>query len=462
MNNSDLSSFAGITLVERFLFVFFKSSLVLFTTIKLGYCVEKSYELLSTFVMLSFTSPLIGGYFSDRILTKEKSIIIGSILFVLAGILINYNSNNFYTLSLSLVALGSGFIRPVIAGFFGKSTKEKNNFVNYVLYINLGAFLGSCISGIIIRIFAWKVAFICFNIIALLLLLHNFLLLGGKDNLKLKQNIKAIISVVTFIFIYQYLINHYSIAVYTAYSIASALILFFLYLVIIKKSLYNNIMILILLICNVVYWAGYEQTGSSITNYIEFFIDRNIMLFGVVSVKIPTMVFFSLNPAFVVILSPFLKKFYSLFDFTKKQIYILISFSLLLSGFGFFLLFISTFFIKDSGLISFWWVISFYLSMTTGEFLLTTKILKEIYELVEESKNKNIMMSIYQFSCAFAGILAGKIAISSTHNTKKIFTIDGGRDLFLNISLYEIGFSIILILVFSIIHNKSRSSKYSV
>ncbi len=63
----------------------------------------------------------------------------------------------------------------------------------------------------------------------------------------------------------------------------------------------NRTWAIVILTCFVVFfWAGFEQAGSSLTLYTDKFVDRTI--FGW---EIPTSWFQSVNPAFIVLLAPF-------------------------------------------------------------------------------------------------------------------------------------------------------------
>jgi POT family proton-dependent oligopeptide transporter len=103
------------------------------------------------FVMGVYFFPLLGGYLADRYLGKYRTILYLSIVYTIGQFcLVLFSGDKFgFFAGLSLIALGSGGIKPCVAAFVGdqfdESNKEKARSVFGLFYwiINFGSFFAS-------------------------------------------------------------------------------------------------------------------------------------------------------------------------------------------------------------------------------------------------------------------------------------------------------------------------------
>ena len=142
----------------------------------LGFSKEQAGAILGTIPPLLYFLPIIGGAIADRYGYRN-------ILFFAFGCMILGYSftgiSSSYSLvfaSLLLMALGSGFFKPVISGTIAKSTNESNSGLGFGIFywaINLGAFLFPLILIPILKSYSYSYIFFMSAAISCLLLLIN-------------------------------------------------------------------------------------------------------------------------------------------------------------------------------------------------------------------------------------------------------------------------------------------------
>lgn len=152
----ELISYCITTFFERFSFYGLIGLLIFYLSFSinesgLGLGEVEAIEIVTLFSALSYLTGLLGGYVSDNILGGYRGVLSGIILEFL-GFLILTLTNNIYTveISLLLIALGIGFIKPSLSNMVGKAHDEypaDKSFSTYFLYVNLGAFFGPIIVG---------------------------------------------------------------------------------------------------------------------------------------------------------------------------------------------------------------------------------------------------------------------------------------------------------------------------
>ncbi len=120
-----------------------------------------------TFVIGVYFFPLLGGWLADRFFGKYDTVFWLSLVYVAGHACLAYfenNVNGFY-LGLSLIALGSGGIKPLVSSFVGdqfdRTNKGKAKLVYDMFYwsINFGSFGASLLMPIFLRDYGPSVAF---------------------------------------------------------------------------------------------------------------------------------------------------------------------------------------------------------------------------------------------------------------------------------------------------------------
>jgi len=148
---------------ERFSYYGMRAMLVLYVTSSLmrsdKYANDDVY---GSFTGLIWLSPLLGGYFADRLWGNRRSIVRGGFLMALGQVLMfvsasytTQDKNLAHTImwvALSVLILGMGFFKPNISSLVGQlypkgDKRLDSSYTIFYMGINLGSFIGPLICG---------------------------------------------------------------------------------------------------------------------------------------------------------------------------------------------------------------------------------------------------------------------------------------------------------------------------
>lgn len=135
----------------------FLALLVLYFTNVLNVKDSEAKEIFHIFMCLNYVTPLIGAIVSDSWLEKFKTIFFSAIIYVSGDVLLFFTSMDlvilpqyFFTmLSLILIALGCGALKPCFAAFAGdqfKMPEQEHMISKFFLIFYLSINIGSLIS----------------------------------------------------------------------------------------------------------------------------------------------------------------------------------------------------------------------------------------------------------------------------------------------------------------------------
>ncbi|MGT2957656.1 peptide ABC transporter permease [Streptococcus bovimastitidis] len=119
----------------------------------LGFDKVTAASIMAIYGSLVYLSSIIGGYVSDRILGSRKSVLYGGILIMIGHIaLATPFGKTALFVSIALIILGTGFLKPNVSEMVGSLYGEKDlrrdaGFSIFVFGINLGAFIAPALVG---------------------------------------------------------------------------------------------------------------------------------------------------------------------------------------------------------------------------------------------------------------------------------------------------------------------------
>ena len=164
----------GNELAERFSFYGMKCILIIFMTQYLmnsnGLLAPMNHEEAISWYHL-FTSavyftPLFGAILSDYLLGKYKTILFLSIVYCLGHLTLALDETRMgLSIGLSLIAIGSGGIKPCVSAHVGDQFGKSNSFLLekvfswFYLSINLGAFIATLLTPILLNSYGPSFAF---------------------------------------------------------------------------------------------------------------------------------------------------------------------------------------------------------------------------------------------------------------------------------------------------------------
>ena len=165
---------------ERFSFYGMKALLLLYLTKYHLFDDGAGLDLLGAYGGLVYAIPVIGGVLADRWLGMRKAVVFGGVLLVLGHIGMAFegkaatafgsvvtrdeSSLQITYLSLALIIMGVGFLKPNISTIVGKlyadnDPRRDSGFSLFYAGINLGALFASLVCGYIGEVYGWKYGF---------------------------------------------------------------------------------------------------------------------------------------------------------------------------------------------------------------------------------------------------------------------------------------------------------------
>jgi POT family proton-dependent oligopeptide transporter len=124
----------------------------------------------SMFKAGAYTLPLVGGFLADQFFGKYRLIVLFSLPYILGHFLMSYETVLWTMIALSLLAMGSGIIKPNISTLMGMTYDQKRPgdealrsmaFGMFYMAINVGAFFSYLLLPPIRDTYGYSIAFMC-------------------------------------------------------------------------------------------------------------------------------------------------------------------------------------------------------------------------------------------------------------------------------------------------------------
>ena len=123
-------------------------------------------DIVGTYLGLVYLTPFLGGLIADRILGYRKSILIGGVLMSLGYFGLAIPDMTYFWFSVLLIIVGNGFFKPNISTLLGNlySTDDKKHLKDsgyniFYMGINLGAFICNFVAAYMRNEYGWGYAF---------------------------------------------------------------------------------------------------------------------------------------------------------------------------------------------------------------------------------------------------------------------------------------------------------------
>jgi POT family proton-dependent oligopeptide transporter len=144
---------------ERFSYYGMRAILVLFMVAPaveggLGFDTRQATSLYGTYTMMVYLLALPGGFVADRWVGPRRAVIIGGVLMAAGEFLMAVHSLSFFYAGLSLIAVGTGLLKPNVSAMVGHlygpgDVRRDSGFSIYYMGINIGALLAPLVCGFI-------------------------------------------------------------------------------------------------------------------------------------------------------------------------------------------------------------------------------------------------------------------------------------------------------------------------
>ncbi|XP_033245501.1 peptide transporter family 1 isoform X1 [Drosophila miranda] len=196
----------GNEFCERFNYYGMRTILVLYLTNKLGYNEETSTVLFHIFTMLVYIFPLIGALIADGWLGKYKTILYLSMVYSVGTLIVSFGAiplsamptKAVTILGLTLIAIGTGGIKPCVSAFGGdqfvlpQQTMQLAKFFSLFYFaINAGSMISTTVTPILradVHCFGEGDCFsLAFGIPAILMIVSVVIFVAGKKRYQINE-----------------------------------------------------------------------------------------------------------------------------------------------------------------------------------------------------------------------------------------------------------------------------------
>lgn len=306
---------------ERFSYYGMRGLLIFYLTKHWLYSDSDSGIIYGAYTALVYITPVLGGYLADKYLGQRKAVVFGAVLLTLGHFFMAFegepavgNTDNpviyVFWLALALIIVGSGFLKAnisVIVGQLYPRTDVRRDAAYTIFYmgINLGAALGSLLCGYIGETYGWGYGF---GLAGFGMLLGLVVFVMGKPLLlgrgeppkplakKTEWNMYGIgILMVGICFL---AIQFQDLVGYVLGGFGGALVLYVLFTAVAKLEAEERDRIfaaMFLILTSIVFWALFEQAGSSLNLFTDRHVDRG---------GVPASTFQSINAIYIILLAP--------------------------------------------------------------------------------------------------------------------------------------------------------------
>jgi POT family proton-dependent oligopeptide transporter len=421
---------------ERFSFYGMQALLVLFMTdrIRGGFALDDqtATAIYGLYTAFAFLVALPGGWIADRLWGARRAIFVGGIIIMCGHFVLAVESTAAFFGGLMLVVLGTGLLKPNVSAIVGElyaqdDPRRDAGFTVFYMGINIGAVLGPIVCGVLAT-YDWRYGFAAAGV-GMLAGLVQFRLMGrhlGAAGLAPATAPSAPFRVRSWSVIGAVVAAAFALlwagvsgfvefdalvlARGTTAALAVGTAVYFGYLFLAGRLTAVErgrvVVILVLVLASAVFWAGFEQFGSSLTLFAERYTIRDFGAF-----EVPASWFQSLNPMFLIVLAPF----YSMFWVWLARRHLepsapaKFAFGLMLLGLGFVVMIGAAALVAEGQQVLPTWLVFTYLFHTMGELALSPVGLSAMTKLAPR-RFVGQMMGMWFLCTALGSAVAGLIA----------------------------------------------------
>ena len=456
---------------ERFSYYGMRALLILYLTKHWEFTDATSYLIYGAYTSLVYIMPVFGGMLADQILGSKKAVTYGAILLVFGhlGMTVESNEQIFY-LSLALIVSGVGFLKPNISTMVGALYEEgdprrDSGFTIFYMGINIGAFTATLLCGYLGEQVGWAYGFGAAGIgmlFGLIIFLWGQKYLEGlaePPSNKYLQKMNGIsyeswayISGIFMVLVTWFLVQNSQLVGQLLGGFGAIFIGAWLLYALFRCDPDERdrlIVVGILILFSLIFWALFEQAGSSLNILTDRGVNR--VIFGW---EVPASMFQSLNAGFIFTIAPLFAMLWIALAKRNMEPSTPIKFSIgiILVGLGFLALVYGM--RSSEGLqTGVFWIILIYLLHTLGELCLSPVGLSSVTKLSPQ-RIVGFMMGMWFFASAagnyVAGLIARATASDSSGVSNDVFDLTQKQsfmDVYTDVGLMAIGCGIFLVIL---------------
>lgn len=285
---------------ERFCYYGMRALLVLYLTKTLMVADARTFAIYGAYTALVYAVTVLGGKLADSLLGYRVAVILGGFLMAIGEFMILGGGEFWLLMGMAVIITGNGYFKANISSIVGRlypdgDPRRDSGFTIFYIGINLGAFLATTVVAQVGESYGYEYGF---GLAGIGMVIGAIVFIFGQKHYEghglppdrdrlmkpafgpLSRLHVTILGTLAVIPIFFFLLTHSDIVGWLLGATAA----FVLYLLLSAgfkggKVLRDRMIVLILLmIFNIVFWACFEQAGSSLTLFADRNIDR--VVFG--------------------------------------------------------------------------------------------------------------------------------------------------------------------------------------
>ncbi|MHC8496602.1 MAG: peptide MFS transporter [Actinomycetes bacterium] len=395
----------------------------------LGLTVAVAAAIYGSYSSLIYLLPLAGGWVADRLTGPRRAVLMGGIVIAAGHFMMAVPVQLLFWVGLVVVAAGTGLLKPSISAIVGDlytphDTRRDSGFSLFYMGINLGAFIAPLIVGWLAESVSWHIAFLAAGI-GMLIGICQYVI-GGKglgeagkavpkpatrrEKVNAGRLLGIVIIGVAAVLIIDVLLFGFSVDFITialSITVISVAIAYFYRLFRnpdltpvdrerVKAFAY-------LFLAAVVFWAIYDQSGSTLTEFAQEYTNTT---FG--SFQMPVAWLQSINPIFIIIFAPIFAGIWSYLGNRAPSTPAKFGIAIFGVGLSFLIMIPPAMAAETAQESAVWWLVGVYLVQTWSELLLSPNGLSATTKLAPAGLLSQ-MLALWFLATAVGDSIGGQV-----------------------------------------------------
>ncbi|MDK2852885.1 MAG: proton-dependent oligopeptide transporter, family [Proteiniphilum sp.] len=414
---------------ERFCYFGMRGLLVLYLTKTLLQGDDQAFAIYGAYTALVYMAPVLGGRLADNILGYRIAVMLGAVLMAIGEFMILGGSQTWLYIGMAAIIVGNGYFKANISSLVGKlysadDPRRDSGFTIFYIGVNVGALLATLVVVWVGERFGFKYGF---GLAGIGMLLGLLIFAAGQKYYKeegrpphpekLRAKVLGPLTQLQVIVLISFLIIPllYLLIIYNSV-MGILLILTFLFVgyTLLREgikggNILRDRMIIFIILCffNILFWALFEQAGSSLTLFADRNVDRN--LFGIIELTAGQTQFF--NPFFIIVMGSLFSMLWVKLSERKlnPNIPAKFGYGIILLGIGYLITRFGLYNHNEAYLVPLWIIIAIYFFHTVGELFISPIGLSMVTKLAPE-KLSGTLMGAWFLSFSGSNFLGGQLA----------------------------------------------------
>ena len=424
---------------ERFSYYGMRALLTFYLTKHWLFSDSEAGVIYGAYTALVYITPVLGGYLADRYLGQRKAVLFGAVLLTLGHFFMGFEGDgggesaalNVFWLALAFIIVGSGFLKANISVIVGqlyplKDIRRDGAYTIFYMGINLGAAGGALLCGWLGETYGWAYGFGAAGVgmlLGLLVFMWGKPLLMGRGESPDPERLSSSSMGIPFewtlygygvaaVGVCWYLVQNQDAVGYLLGVAGAALVLYVIWTAVATLTAVERSRIfaaMFLIFGSILFWALFEQAGSSLNLLTDRMVDRSLA-----GGEVPASMFQSINAIYIILLAPVFASLWTAMGRRGIEPSAPAKFGLAMIqlGGGFLVLVYGAQSVEPGQLIPVIFMLLIYLLHTTGELCLSPVGLSAMNRLAPKHL-ASIIMGTWFFASATGNYAAGLIAAAT-------------------------------------------------